>query len=401
MGNGYVLDEEINLSPNLEDNPFADSDIAEGILYMRIGSDDSNKIRFGKGFLEFILQFRKESSFEDAFERFSYTAGTEPGLKDGCRKLFSEMMRHGFLHSTEDHDTEEVNRYLLKAHHNLLKDCERIRAYEKAIRKIARRKEGFSMALDIGSGTGLLSMLAARQPSIKKVVGVEKKDILKMSERLAKHNDIDVRFMKSDSQVMELDRKADLLITETFSDNLFSEGVLRMLKHAKQELVTEDCVFMPARISFCARLIHLERDPVKNLTGIDYSPFYQELEKDFRMIRTEDIFLQLHSFSSKAEDILDVRLDKDIKDSYEGSAELKASRSFNAICFYHDLHLTDGVTLTSLREEPNNWKQIVFHLDRELKKGTVIRIDAKQELDNDKPEITIYGDGKKYSFGKN
>ena len=68
----------------------------------------------------------------------------------------------------------------------MLKDEVRTRTYMSAIKKNAHLFEGKTV-LDVGCGTGILSMFAA-QAGAKLVIGVDMSDIIGMSRQIVKEN---------------------------------------------------------------------------------------------------------------------------------------------------------------------------------------------------------------------
>ena len=132
-------------------------------------------------------------------------------------------------------------------HFAMVHDEPRNNAYQAAIASAAPGKR----VLDIGTGTGLLAMMAARADA-KSVTTCEANPVI--AERAAAivaanglADRVTVTAMHSTALAtgQELQNRAELLITEIFSSDLLSEGILPTLEHAHRELLTPDAVVIP------------------------------------------------------------------------------------------------------------------------------------------------------------
>ena len=142
-------------------------------------------------------------------------------------------------------------------HFPMMADQPRNQAYAEALARAAAGRR----VLDIGAGSALLAMMAARagaahvatcemQPVIagvaKAVVAVNA-----MADR------VEVWSVKStDLEIgRELALPAEVLVTEIFASGLLSEGVLPTLEDAHQRLLTPDAVVIPRRAAAKGYLI--------------------------------------------------------------------------------------------------------------------------------------------------
>lgn len=164
-------------------------------------------------------------------------------------------------------------------HHPMLQDTVRNSVYHAAIKRAAPGK----VVLDIGTGSGLLSMMAAKAGA-KQVIACEANAILAntareivavngLSDRITIHN------LRSDAldRAEHLGGGADLVISEIFSLNLVGEGVLPSLEHARTELCKPDAVFLPAKASIRIALASFPMGlaPIGTVEGFDLSAFNQ------------------------------------------------------------------------------------------------------------------------------
>src|SRR4051812_32730915 len=132
-------------------------------------------------------------------------------------------------------------------HFAMINDRPRNDAYQAAIARAARGKR----VLDIGTGTGLLAMMAAKAGAASVTTCEAVVVIAERAREIVARNGFRDRIMvvarhSTDLAVgRELSARAELLITETFSSDLLSECVLATVEHAHRHLLTPDAIVIP------------------------------------------------------------------------------------------------------------------------------------------------------------
>lgn len=136
-------------------------------------------------------------------------------------------------------------------HARMLGDYARNAAYRAAIERFAPGR----VVLDIGTGSGLLAMMAARAGAAH-VYACEANAMLAASARaviaangLADRITLFDRHSSSLGRVRDLGGGADLVVSEVFCYTLIGEGVLGSLSHARAELAAPGALFLPERAS--------------------------------------------------------------------------------------------------------------------------------------------------------
>lgn len=117
----------------------------------------------------------------------------------------------------------------LEYHHQLLEDPFRTDAYERAIRALVR--PGMRV-LDLGCGTGVLSLLAARRGAI--VHAVESTPIIRVAEALARANGLErqIHFHHADAEAFEPVEPVDLVISDFMGRFVVDDGMLAAARNA-------------------------------------------------------------------------------------------------------------------------------------------------------------------------
>jgi type II protein arginine methyltransferase len=161
---------------------------------------------------------------------------------------------------------ERVNSW----HFPMMRDTARNDAYEQALRKVVGPA---THVLEIGTGSGLLAMLAARAGAARvttcEAVGV----LAETAGIIVRANNLGDRIAVINKRSYDLQpgrdmpRRADLLIAEIIGDELLSEGVLGATLDAKRRLLTEGATLIPCRIASMSMLV--AGDDLRQLTSVD------------------------------------------------------------------------------------------------------------------------------------
>lgn len=132
-------------------------------------------------------------------------------------------------------------------HFAMMADKPRNDAYQAAIRRAVQGRH----VLDIGTGAGLLAMMAARAGAssvtsceMVSAVAERARDIIALN---GLSDDITVIDKPSSELAVGrgLPERAQVLVTEVFSSSLIREGVLPTIEHAREQLLADDAVIIP------------------------------------------------------------------------------------------------------------------------------------------------------------
>lgn len=204
-------------------------------------------------------------------------------------------------------------------HVRMLNDKKRNEAFEAAIRIAIERFGTSARVLDIGSGTGLLSMMAARAGATNVVTCERVPAIAELAKQIVVLNRFDdrVRVVGKDSSQLELgkdiDGPVDVLISEIISSDLLAENVLDTFQDAHSRLLRKNATVIPRAATAVGCLIESavlsKYTSVGDVSGFDVSPFaelsplrlpvhgtmtsWRRLSHDFDLVRI-DLALAKH-----------------------------------------------------------------------------------------------------------
>ena len=168
-------------------------------------------------------------------------------------------------------------------HARMLHDDRRTADYLAAL--VAAVRPG-DVVLDIGTGSGVLSVAAARAGA-RRVYAVEATDIAAVAARVFEVNGVQdrVTLLTGWSRQIELPEKADLLVAEIIGNEPFEEEILETTLDARQRLLKPGARLIPHALTLLARPIQLPEAEIRqraygraaverwrDLYGIDFQP---------------------------------------------------------------------------------------------------------------------------------
>jgi len=270
----------------------------------------------------------------------------------------------------------------------MILDSARNEAYDAAIRRAVARKRDVGcrhlMALDMGAGSGLLSMMAARAGADEVFAAELSAHMCDVAEETTIMNgflgkilvlDRDVRRMdtkpKPDGTAPELPRPVDLAVFEVFDSGLIGEGVLHILAAARAKLLAVDAVLVPASAVVYAqpiqmRLDKVDVDEVGISSGIDvqqanrwrWRADYEGIELGHRRNEWVPLAEPMEVFSFDFNDLEKCARDtKTILDF-----QINAKGVCNAVAMWFDLCLDEDTMLTTSPYQEGKgptWQQAV------------------------------------------
>ena len=168
-------------------------------------------------------------------------------------------------------------------HIPMLNDVRRNDAFERAVRAAIETSGRDALVLDIGTGSGLLSMMAARAGA-RKIVTCERIPVIaETAERIIASNgyekQISILNMASTGIVVgrDIEARAQILISEILSSDLLAEGVLATFEDAHARLLQPGATIIPRAATAVGCLLESkvlsDYAFVGDVSGFDVSPF--------------------------------------------------------------------------------------------------------------------------------
>ena len=177
-------------------------------------------------------------------------------------------------------------------HAAMLRDEPRNSFYRHALAAEAPGK----VVLDIGTGSGLLAMLAARAGAAHVYACEQDARLADTAREIVRRNGLadKITVLAGNSAtldpVKDLPGGVDLVVSEIFSADLLSEGLLPSMRDAKDRLCRPGATFLPAGASIRAALYDWVEDSPETLEGVegfDLSPFLRHVEQEQRCKRDD------------------------------------------------------------------------------------------------------------------
>jgi type I protein arginine methyltransferase len=273
----------------------------------------------------------------------------------------------------------------LSLHRWMLRDEVRNEAYRKAI--VQAVKPG-QVVLDMGAGTGILSIFAA-QAGARKVYAVERTGIASVARRMVKRNGLADRIevIEGNLEDIDLPEKVDVLMSEWMGGLGVDENMLAPVVMARNRWLAPGGKILPERVTaflapvwmrfFDEDLNHWRTRP----HGIDMSVVADITAHEPLMtqmlIGPEDILSSPQKmWSHDAYTCSLEEADRSFQSKLSFAAERSGKLSNLATWFTADFF--ESATLTTAPDAPEtHWGRFVFPLERavEVAKGTPIEVE--------------------------
>ena len=276
-------------------------------------------------------------------------------------------------------------------HHSMVVDELRSGAF---LRAIFRAVKPGDVVIDLGAGTGLLSLFAITAGA-RRVYAVESEAVIDIAREVARVNKVDdrIEFLVGKSTDVELPEPADVLITETIGNAAFDEGILAWVADSKLRHLRSNATIIPERLTLVCALLEVPRDyaDMEKLA----SPLYTFDLSPLKSLATNRMTWDELSPVSVVSDPLPL-----IEASlYDPPAELGESKvltarrdcTMHAVGFWFEAVIFEDITLSNA--PPNrapSWNQGVVMLDEPL---------VMTEGEQVGVEVAVTHDGASWKYG--
>lgn len=143
------------------------------------------------------------------------------------------------------------------SHELLVADAIRMNAYRAGIR---RNVKAGDVVVDLGTGTGILAMLAAQQ-NPKVVYAIDWSNIVFVAERIATANGFtNIVFQNTSSRRLVLDEPVDVILHEQIGQALVDEGMIEKTLNLKKRLSSKSARILPGKFELFLEAACLKDD---------------------------------------------------------------------------------------------------------------------------------------------
>jgi len=288
-------------------------------------------------------------------------------------------------------------------HEEMLKDEVRTLTYRNAMYHNRHLFKG-KVVLDVGCGTGVLSMFAAKAGAAK-VIGIEMSSIVQYAEKIVKANKLDhiVKLVKGKVEEVTLPdgiEKVDIIVSEWMGYCLFYESMLGTVLYARDKWLAPDGLIFPDRATLYITAIEdrTYKDEKINwwdsVYGFDMSCIRKTAISEPLVDVVDPKQVVSNACLVKEVDIYTVK-EEDLTFRAPFHMTCRRNDYVQALVTYFNIEFTKCHKRTGFSTDPaaqyTHWKQVVFYLDEFItaKKGEEINghfsmtpnVNNKRDLD--------------------
>lgn len=255
----------------------------------------------------------------------------------------------------------------IEYHRTLIADHIRNQAFHDALARVIKRGE--TTVADIGAGTGLIGLIAAKLGA-REVILYEAAEVAGVAAATIKANRAKTcQLMPCHSTEMEDPPRVDVVVSETLGNYALEENIIDTLADARLRHLKDGGVMIPARIRqfvvpVISDRIHRELVVWDDVGfGIDLS--------SARQMSLNNVYVR----SFAADELMDggaaakvwdtVTLGSDTRGARKGevSWKLDAAQAVYGFAYWWEADLVEGVTLSTAPNAPRtHWEQLYFPL---------------------------------------
>jgi protein arginine N-methyltransferase 1 len=251
---------------------------------------------------------------------------------------------------------------MVEEHRLMLADRRRTNAFKAAISQCIKPGD---RVVDIGAGTGILSLFACRAGA-EKVYAIESTAMVSLARKFAEENGYAdrVSFIHAHSLEARLPEKVDAVVSETLGHGGLEENILGSLLNARTRFLKPGGIIIPRRIIIYAAPAHVPQiirrqkfwDTRKY--GLDFRPAQEYAQNMVHPRR-----LQPGQILTKPQKIFDLDLRRIKRDRVFGRARFCFSRSltFSGFACWFQAELAKNIILDNAPASPRtHWFQLFF-----------------------------------------
>ncbi|MBK8026375.1 MAG: 50S ribosomal protein L11 methyltransferase [Chloroflexi bacterium] len=378
---------------------------ADGLTLAVAGSElamqlDGMTVAMTDHSLNVLETFRVPRRFEDGVKRLEPLARNANEWMMLTREI-NRLLQAGVLNSDRRLPTSTQDRLPtpteIKLHLDLLRDTNRTEAYLKALSAVVRPDD---VVVDIGSGNGVLAMGAARAGA-RHVYAIEASPIAPTTRRIFEANGFGDRItlIEGWSLSVTLPEKADLVISEILSNDVFTENVLQATRDAERRFLKPGGRILPEEARIFGRLVTVgegvrgrrtiapsDVESWSALYDLDFTPLYEsQWHGQTQTWVSPNAVVNGGEILSDSVLIGTVRLSHITSLSYSASAEVVCTRAgrLDGVIGHFELDVAAGFDMTTDPLEvkrANSWMNPLWFCEPvQVQPGDRVRLTLSHE----------------------
>jgi protein arginine N-methyltransferase 1 len=270
---------------------------------------------------------------------------------------------------------------ILSYHHRLIADETRVTAFERAIASAVRPGD---VVLDLGSGTGILALMACRAGA-ERVYAVESGAVGDIASSILRVNDRErrVTLVRRNSLHVQLPERVDVLIGEIIGNVGLDEGIVGSFIDARTRFLKPEGRLVPSRVEVVVAPVATPAELEstlsiweKDIKGFDYSGVATFARQQIYKVRLDRTELQADPLR-----IIDVDLRSVTEPFHAGRVSFPMPRAARVGGLAGWFRVTLGESGDVLSNEPpntaSNWSQGFFPFGEtvNLQKGAQLEVE--------------------------
>lgn len=261
-------------------------------------------------------------------------------------------------------------------HISMLNDRVRTESFLNAINEVVKAGD---VVLDIGTGTGVLAVAAARAGA-NKVYAIEAGEISDIAQSVFETNEVDekISVIRGWSTQVELPESVDVIISEIIGNHPFDERVLQSMMDARKRFLKPDGRFIPTKVKTFGLPVNIPTKVISHfeVTKLSIQNWKTWYDIDFTPLRkinddstSNHIFVNSHkaaTWQTLGEPIcfaeIDFRTFQETTISQSVTARASKGGLLNGVLIFFELEL-GSVTVTTnphVASPSNHWLNPVW-----------------------------------------
>jgi hypothetical protein len=260
----------------------------------------------------------------------------------------------------------------IEYHRTLIADRVRNAAFHEALKSVIT--PGKTVVADIGAGTGLLGVIAAKLGA-KDVFLYEAAEVAGVAAETIKSNRVKTcHLMPCHSTEMDDPPRVDVVVSETLGNYALEENIIDTLADARKRHLNKGGVVIPSRITQFAAPVVTDRIH-RELTvwdevgyGIDLS-VARAMSLNNAYVRTlESADLLDGGNSAQLWDTIDLNRETRANRNGEMRWKLSSDATIHGFAYWWEAELVPGISISTAPDAPRtHWEQLYFPLLEPMK----------------------------------